>query len=302
MQFGTRADGQVCLLAMDGTAIPLNGSDGPQFASLQAVVDQFDTAKAAFADLTRTTTPERMSWETTLWQAPIPQPNRNIFCVGKNYVEHAAEFHNSGFDASATGSDAVPSHPILFTKTPETVIGPDADIVVPQELTQQVDYEAEIAVVIGKAGRFIPADSAMDHVFGFTLLNDVTARDLQQQQNQWFLGKAIETFCPMGPYVVTKDAVYLSTLTLSCHVNGERRQHAPAQDMIFSIAEIIEVLSKSVHLLSGDIIATGTPAGVGIGMSTPRFLTDGDVVTVSAIGLGTLSNRVRVILAYDGAR
>lgn len=225
--------------------------------------------------------------------APIPRPRRNLFCVGKNYRAHAREFAQSGFDSSAAGSaDAVPLAPIVFTKTPETVIGPGADIPYPAGLGDAIDYEAELAVVIGRGGRGIPASCALAHVFGYTIVNDVTARDLQARHKQWFLGKSLDGFCPMGPWIVTADEVDGSRLDLRCWVNGELRQHASTADLIFGIAELVATLSAGMTLLPGDVIATGTPEGVGIGFSPPRFLRRGDLVAIEISGIGRLENRL----------
>jgi len=225
--------------------------------------------------------------------APIPHPPRNLFCVGKNYRAHAQEFSRSGFDSSAAaGADAVPQAPIVFTKTPETVIGPGVDIPYPTGLGDAIDYEAELAVVIGRGGRGIRAARAMEHVFGYTIVNDVTARDLQSKHRQWFLGKSIDGFCPMGPWVVTADEVDGSDLDLRCWVNGELRQQASTADLIFNIATLIETISAGITLLPGDVIATGTPEGVGIGFTPPRFLKRGDVVAIEISGLGRLENRL----------
>ena len=150
-------------------------------------------------------------------------------------------------------------------------------------------------MVIGRGGRFISEAVALDHVFGYSLINDVTARDLQKQHKQWFLGKSIETFCPMGPVITTADEVDLATLQITCHVNEALRQEAPARDMIFSVQKIIAVVSRSMTLLPGDVIATGTPAGVAIGMAPPAFLQDGDLVTVASDQLGVLKNPVQVV-------
>ncbi|MEM8818962.1 MAG: fumarylacetoacetate hydrolase family protein [Pseudomonadota bacterium] len=226
------------------------------------------------------------------WLAPLPRLRRNIFCVGKNYDEHAMEFARSGFDSASDPGQDIPEHPIIFTKAAETVIGPRASIEIPTGLTSQVDYEAELAVVIGTSGRFIPRRRALDYVFGFTMINDITARDLQKRHKQWFLGKSIETFCPMGPFIRTIDQIDLDDLILEGHVNGELRQSAPESAMIFDISSIISTISQSMMLLPGDVIATGTPAGVGIGRSPPVFLKGGDSVSVSATGLGTLTDPV----------
>jgi 2-keto-4-pentenoate hydratase/2-oxohepta-3-ene-1,7-dioic acid hydratase in catechol pathway len=157
-------------------------------------------------------------------KAPIPVPVRNIMCVGKNYREHAREFAASGFDSSASGAaDAIPTAPIIFTKVPQSVIGPEEPILYPTGVSEQLDYEAELAIIIGKPGRGIPLKSAMQHVWGYTIVNDVTARDLQARHKQWFLGKSMDTFAPMGPWCVTADEVDLGAGGIRCWVNGELR-------------------------------------------------------------------------------
>ena len=224
--------------------------------------------------------------------APIPTPPHNVMCVGKNYRAHAHEFTKSGFDAGATAADAVPQHPIIFTKPSSSLSGPYDDIPLWPGLDEAVDYEAELAVVIGKGGRFIPRGQAMAHVFGYTILNDVTARDLQRVHKQWFLGKAIDGFGPMGPWITTADEVHLADLRVTCRVNGELRQDASTSDLIFDIPTLIETISRSVTLSPGDVIATGTPEGVGIGFDPPRFLQDGDLVEIEVAGIGAIRNRV----------
>lgn len=223
--------------------------------------------------------------------APIPLPRRNIFCVGRNYVEHAKEFANSGYDATASAT-AQPDYPVVFTKAPSTVIGNGADIDPHTGVTNELDYEAELGVIIGKGGRGISQAEALDHVWGYTIINDVTARDLQKDHKQWFLGKSLDTHAPMGPWAVTRDEVGDGPLDLLCTVNGETRQKATTADLIFDIPTIIETISAGITLQPGDIIATGTPVGVGIGFTPPRFLTTGDVVEISISKLGTLSNRI----------
>lgn len=227
--------------------------------------------------------------------APIPVPRANILCVGKNYAEHSSEFARSGYDTSSKGTD-LPQRPIIFTKFPSSVAGPGDDIETHVDLTAELDYEAELAVVLGRGGRDIPRRRAWEHVFGYTALNDVTARDLQRDHKQWFLGKSLDTACPMGPALVTADEIApaeVPALQVECRVNGELRQKAPVADLIFDIPELIATLSAGRTLRPGEIIATGTPAGVGIGCTPPRFLGTGDVVEVSISRLGTLHNRVR---------
>lgn len=222
--------------------------------------------------------------------APIPRPRRNIMCVGKNYREHAREFARSGYEAGAVAGKDVDDYPALFSKLPGTVVGPDAVINLHAGVTQAVDYEAELAVIIGKGGRGISKADAWGHIWGYTIVNDVTARDLQRNHKQWFLGKSLDTFAPMGPWIVTADAVDALDLTVTCHVNGDLRQQANTGDLIFDIPTLIATLSAGITLEPGDIIATGTPAGVGIGMVPPTFLAPGDRVSIAISGIGTLTN------------
>ena len=224
--------------------------------------------------------------------APIPRPRRNIMCVGKNYFEHSKEFEKSGFD-STSGGQAVPDAPVIFTKAPSTVAAPGAAIPSHLDPTRSTDYEGELGVVIGKGGRGIAKADAYGHVFGYVIINDVTARKLQNVHKQWFLGKSVDGYCPMGPYLVTADEVGdVTQLKLTTDVNGERRQEAVVSDLIFDIPTIVETISRTMTLEPGDIIATGTPAGVGIGFAPPQFLKKGDVVRIAITGLGVLENPV----------
>jgi 2-keto-4-pentenoate hydratase/2-oxohepta-3-ene-1,7-dioic acid hydratase in catechol pathway len=223
-------------------------------------------------------------------EAPIPQPRRNIFCVGKNYHEHAHEFARSGFDSSA-GAGAVPKHPIIFSKVPESVIANHATVLIDPSVSTAIDYEAELAVIIGKGGRGISRENALDHVWGYTIVNDVTARDLQGKYSQWLIGKSQDTFCPMGPWAVTKDEFDLETAGIRCFVNEDLRQDSRISLLIFDIPTIIATLSQGITLKPGDIIATGTPVGVGIGFDPPKYLKAGDVVRIEIDGIGTLENR-----------
>lgn len=235
---------------------------------------------------------EEIAIEQVALLAPIPRPARNIFCVGKNYRAHAEEFTRSGFDASQQSGDAIPAAPIFFTKTPETVIAHGEAIWDAQGVTDALDYEAELAVIIGQGGRGIGKADAMNHVFGYTIINDVTARDWQKRHQQWFLGKSFDTFAPMGPVLVTADEIDGQNLDLRCYVNGELRQSANTRDLIFDIPTLIETLSAGITLYPGDVIATGTPEGVGVGFKPPRFLHRGDVVRIEIEGIGVLENPV----------
>lgn len=224
--------------------------------------------------------------------APIPGVRRNIFCVGKNYKEHAIEFGRSGYDTPSR-SEAMPEKPIFFSKATTSVTGPYDDINSHPGVTRELDYEGELAVIIGRGGRNIHPEDAFRHVWGYTIINDVTARDLQRAHKQWLLGKSLDTHCPMGPFAVTADEIAdVRALKLETTVNGERRQSAVVGDLIFDIPELIATLAAGITLLPGDIIATGTPAGVGIGFVPPKFLTRGDIVEVSITGLGSLRSRV----------
>jgi 2-keto-4-pentenoate hydratase/2-oxohepta-3-ene-1,7-dioic acid hydratase in catechol pathway len=221
--------------------------------------------------------------------APVIPP-RNVFCVGKNYQQHAKEFAGSGFEAGAVKGAEIDEYPAVFTKPASSIVGPKAMVSLHSHMTSSVDYEAELAVVIGQGGRDIPKDKAYDHIWGYTIINDVTARDRQKNHKQWFMGKALDTFCPMGPWVVTADEVDPENLAIKCWVNGELRQDANTRDLIFDIPTLIETISAGLALLPGDVIATGTPAGVGIGFKPPRFLKANDEVSIEIAGIGTLKN------------
>ncbi len=222
-------------------------------------------------------------------EAPLPLPRRNLWCVGRNYHEHAKELQTSVFkDNNANPA----SWPIVFTKVPECVIADQADVQLPgDEISAQIDYEAELAVVIGTGGKNISKADAMKHVYGYTVVNDVTARDVQMRHQQWDMGKSFDTFCPMGPWIVTADELDGQHTRVRCWVNDELRQDGRTEDLIFDIPTLIETISRGITLYPGDVIATGTPAGVGLGMKPPTFLKNGDVVRIEIDGIGTLQNR-----------
>ena len=221
--------------------------------------------------------------------APIRPPN-NVMCIGKNYADHAREFAGSGFDAAQ--QQVVPTSPVVFTKARSSIVGPGDDVLVSADGTGTSDYEGELAVVIGRGGRGIREADAEEHVYGYTSVNDLTVRELQKRHVQFFLGKSAATYCPMGPHIVTRDEIPdISACWVRTRVNSEERQAAPVADLVFPIPTLIQAISASVRLEPGDVVATGTPAGVGIGFDPPRYLAPGDVVEVSVDGIGTLTNR-----------
>ncbi|HEY2417862.1 MAG TPA: fumarylacetoacetate hydrolase family protein [Steroidobacteraceae bacterium] len=220
--------------------------------------------------------------------APIPQPLRNIFCVGRNYLDHVKEGHQ------ARGTDVkLPEVPQFFTKATHAMNSANGDVRLDPRLTQLLDYEVELAVIIGRSGRDISAAQAFDHVFGYAVSNDVTARDVQRRHEQWFKGKSLDTSFPFGPWIIDREEVGdPSTLELVLTVNGEERQRAKVSQMIFDIPTIIASLSAGLTLEAGDIIATGTPSGVGYAMKPPRSLRGGDLMVTAISRIGELRNRI----------
>jgi 2-keto-4-pentenoate hydratase/2-oxohepta-3-ene-1,7-dioic acid hydratase in catechol pathway len=238
---------------------------------------------------------EQLTLSPTVWraqrQAPLPRQRRNLFCVGRNYHAHAKELRDTVFK-----NNQPESWPIVFSKVPECVVADGADVVLPNSASTQIDYEAELAVVIGTGGRNISRAEAMKHVFGYTIVNDVTARDVQMRHAQWHLGKSFDTFCPMGPWIVTADELDGTDTRVRCWVTPaggapQLRQDGRTTDLIFDIPTLIETCSRGITLRPGDVIATGTPAGVGMGMTPPQWLRHGDVVRVQIDGIGEIENR-----------
>jgi 2-keto-4-pentenoate hydratase/2-oxohepta-3-ene-1,7-dioic acid hydratase in catechol pathway len=267
-------------LAMDAPAVTLAGLVDAGEGAAQAVWELAGKAASqgvaarAYADVNPL--------------APIPMPRRNILCLGKNYLDHAQEIAKK-MDASA---DA-PGKPIYFTKATTSVIGPGAPIPSYPELTRKLDYEAELALIIGTGGRDIAPEHAWNHVFGYTAINDISARDLQKDHHQWFRAKSLDGFAPMGPVLVHRSAMSApADIEVKCFVNGEQRQCARFDQLIFDVPAMISVLSAGMTLLPGDIIATGTPGGVGMGFSPPKYLQAGDEVVVDITGVGPLRNPV----------
>jgi 2-keto-4-pentenoate hydratase/2-oxohepta-3-ene-1,7-dioic acid hydratase in catechol pathway len=220
--------------------------------------------------------------------APIPNPRRNIFCVGMNYAAHAAESL-----IAKNEPVKMPEIPVFFSKATTTINGPYGDIPFDASVSAKIDWEVELAVVIGKRGVNIRREEAMDYVFGYTVVNDVSARDLQSSHQQFFKGKSLDGACPMGPVIVTRDEIAdPHALPLRCRVNGVLKQESSTADFIFNIPALIDWLSRGLTLLPGDVIATGTPSGVGFARKPPEFLKPGDVVECEVEGIGALRNRV----------
>jgi len=220
--------------------------------------------------------------------APILKPPKNVICIGRNYREHVSE----GARANNT-EDKPPELPVFFTKAHTCIIGPDQAISFNPKVSDKIDWEAELGVIIGREGRDISEEDALDYVFGYTCINDVTARDLQRSHNQWFKGKSLDTFCPMGPWIVTADEIGdPQNLKLQLRVNGVVKQEANTSEMIFNIRQIIASISAGFTLEPGDVIATGTPSGVGFARTPAEFLKNGDVVEVEIEKIGILRNPV----------
>jgi len=223
--------------------------------------------------------------------APIPNPKRNIFCLGKNYIDHVKEIKMTKISDSG-----IPDFPIYFTKVASPAIGNGEMIKFSTEVTTQVDYEVELAIVIGKKGINIKPEHAEEYIFGYTIVNDVSARDLQGKHTQWFKGKSLDTFCPMGSCIVHKNEIpFPVELNIRSSINGELRQNSNTKNLIFDIPCIISDLSKGLTLKPGDIICTGTPSGVGMGFHPPKFLENGDIVECYIQSIGKLVNKVSVI-------
>jgi len=280
-----QADGKRRVGVVDGDSVHELALDAAQ--AERGVLALIERHVAGAALPARAGQPRRL--DAVRLEAPLPRPRRNLWCVGRNYHAHAKELAQSVFKASAAKTD---EWPIVFTKVPECVIGPRDDVRLPEAaVSQQIDYEAELAVVIGRGGRNIARGDAMAHVFGYAIVNDVTARDVQMRHQQWDMGKSFDTFCPMGPWIVTADELDGKRTRVRCWVNGELRQDGPTENMIFDIPTLIETVSRGITLYPGDVIATGTPAGVGMGLVPPRWLQSGDVVRIEVDGIGTIENR-----------
>ena len=279
---GQRRVGQV---SGDGTQITpflLDAADARRGALPLIEAQAHGQALPALAD-------HALARDAVQLEAPLPMPRRNLWCVGRNYHAHAKELAASVFKNNNADPQA---WPIVFTKVPECVVGPADDVLLPDAgISAQIDYEAELAVVIGIGGKNISRGDAMRHVYGYTVVNDVTARDVQMRHQQWDMGKSFDTFCPMGPWIVTADELDGTRTRVRCWVNGELRQDGPTENMIFDIPMLIETISRGITLYPGDVIATGTPAGVGMGLNPPRYIQSGDRIRIEIDGLGAIENR-----------
>ena len=261
--------------------------------SLQSLIQGGDAAMAAVVALVAQADSGQHAdavVSDAVLMAPIPDPRKNIFCVGRNYAEHIAEG-----EKAQNIKVGVTEHPVFFTKPPTSVVAPDGDVLIFPTVSQDIDYEVELAVIIGKPGRNIAKADAFDHVFGYTILNDITARDVQRRHGgQYFKGKGFDGSCPIGPWIVTKDAIKdPHDLSIRLSVNGQQRQNGKTADMIFDVPTLIASLSEGLTLEPGDIIATGTPSGVGYAMDPPQFLKAGDQVVCDVSQIGQLANTVR---------
>ncbi len=290
------SDGRMLDIARAAAGLGGPGAEALQTGTMQALIDAGPDALAALARLVSDAEggnhDQAIVASEAKLLAPIPTPRKNVLCVGRNYAEHIAEA-----DRAQKQNVGMAEHPTYFTKPPTSIVGPDADILVFPSLSEKIDYEVELAVIIGTPGRNIPKSKAMDHIFGYTILNDVTARDVQRRHGgQYFKGKGLDGSCPLGPWIITADAIAdPHVLSIGLTVNGEQRQDGNTANMIFDIPTLIASLSEGMTLEPGDIIATGTPSGVGYAMEPPKFLKDGDTVVCEVSGIGTLRNSVRAV-------
>ncbi|WP_421989196.1 fumarylacetoacetate hydrolase family protein [Roseococcus sp.] len=264
---------------------------GLAYADLAAVIAEGASAVAAIrAKVANPPAGAKVALASTKLLAPLPRPARNIFCVGRNYMDHVAE----GDRTRGITSSELPKFPQFFTKAPDTVIAPGDTI--PDHgatgVTEWLDYEAELTLIIGKPGANISKEDALSHVFGWTIANDVTGRDLQRRYGQWFKGKSLDRSCPLGPWIIPAEDLDASDLAIQLWINGEQRQSSRTSKMIFDVKDIIYHLSKGFTLLPGDVIMTGTPEGVGYAMVPPQVLKTGDVVKIAVEGIGELTNPV----------
>jgi 2-keto-4-pentenoate hydratase/2-oxohepta-3-ene-1,7-dioic acid hydratase in catechol pathway len=277
----------------DGTIMAIRALVPGAPIDMLRVIEQFDRIRDDIRDAA-TRAHGGVDRSTAKLLAPIPLPRRNVFCVGWNYSEHFQEGASFRAAPGAPGQQGIPEYPALFTKNPATVTGTESDVLFPAPHSEQLDWEAELAVIVGRPGRDIGEADAMQHVFGFTCANDVSVRDVQRRHGgQWFKGKNFDTHLPMGPWIVTADELDGSALRVQTRVNGVTKQDSNTRFMVFKIPRLISELSAGCRLQAGDIMITGTPEGVGFARKPPEYLKVGDVVEVEIEGIGVLRNRVQ---------
>lgn len=288
VSFYSKGSEDIGVLVREGV-VPINDLFGSGFKSMVDFIEHVNTGQIIKAETALVNNKYNyLPWEEIKLLAPIPYPPRNVFCLGKNYAEHAREIKMT--QVTDTG---IPECPIYFTKLASPAITHGDQIQFSRKVTSQVDYEVELAVVIGKTGKDINIEEAEDYIFGYTIVNDVTARDLQGKHKQWFKGKSLDTFCPMGPAIVHKNEIpFPVELDIQCRINGELRQNSNTRHMLFDIPYIISDISRGLTLKPGDIICTGTPSGVGMGFDPPQLLKNGDIVECCIEKIGKMANKV----------
>lgn len=291
------ASGRMLDIARAAADVAGPGGDALKAGSLKALIEGGNAAQQALHSLVERAeagdfSDHQHAADGATLLAPHPLHPKNVFCVGRNYADHIAEG-----EKAQNVKIGVTEHPVFFTKPPTAIVPPDGDVLIFPAVSEAIDYEVELAIVIGKQGRNISKADAYDHVFGYTILNDITARDIQRRHGgQYFKGKGLDGSCPIGPWIVTADEIETPhDLSIGSKVNGEQRQDGNTSDMIFDIPTLIASLSEGMTLEPGDIIATGTPSGVGYAMDPPQFLKAGDTVVCEISGIGALRNTVRAV-------
>jgi len=283
---------RIGIIADDETLIPVSDAIPDAPSNMLELIAAGDALHARLRDLAkRARNGAKLSAVRLL--APIQKPQRNVFCVGWNYLEHFEEGARARMNAGTPGQKQIPDFPSLFTKNPATVTGPDAPVWFPAPHSEQLDWEVELAVVIGRGGRDIAENEAMKHVFGYTCANDVSVRDVQYRHGgQWFKGKNFDSHLPLGPWIVSADALDPTELRVQTRVNGVTKQDSNTRFMVFKLPRLLREFSAGCDLWPGDIIITGTPEGVGFARKPPEFMKIGDVVEVEIEGIGVLRNNV----------
>lgn len=281
---------QLAVVQADSILLPVKSSDWPaELNSMLQVIDNCDQSLQDLRVFIEQAKPEqRISLSHVELLSPLPRPRQNIMCLGWNYIEHVEETTGNSLEAPK-----LPKYPIVFTKAASSMNGPYADIPVNLEVSNKMDWEVELGVVIGKGGKGIPRAQALEHVFGYTIINDISARDYQKRHKQFFIGKSFTGACPMGPWIVTADEIpNPQTLNLQSRVNNQIKQDSNTKYQIFDVATVIESLSQGMMLEPGDIIATGTPSGVGYVRNPPEYLMPGDVVECEIESIGMIRNQI----------